>query len=383
MRTSNWPSGEDEMLLRAALLCGDESLQAWNSWKQTADLATMNYGVQRLLPMLYNNLYEYEIDHPLLEHARRMRRETWQQNQMMFAKASPVLELLHQEHIKLMILKGAALVRLGYYSHAGLRPMNDLDILIPREQVATALEVLRDHDWTCRYRSPEFFTERWISGSHGAEFENSAYNFDLDVHWYLQHDTCYEGADDGCWANSVPFDWHGIPVYGLHATEKLLHACAHAARPNPVAPIRWIADVAAILRSSEEIAWDRLVSQAQEWRLSYSTGRMFAYLIDVLDLPIPRTVLVELQNAKVSKLERFQFETNMRDPNPLIGNALDIGFRYLRHSRSQPLQKRLVGLVDYWADEVQLSGGRSKVPASVLSAIVNNLQDWHGSRAKS
>jgi len=50
------PSPVEQLLLRAALLDGEEAITAWQAWITAVDLSNVNPGSYRLLPLLYDNL---------------------------------------------------------------------------------------------------------------------------------------------------------------------------------------------------------------------------------------------------------------------------------------------------------------------------------------
>ena len=61
-----WPTPEQELLLRAALLQGEASLKAWQEWKSTLDFDHIDPGSQRLVPLLYHNLQRQGVQDPLM-----------------------------------------------------------------------------------------------------------------------------------------------------------------------------------------------------------------------------------------------------------------------------------------------------------------------------
>ena len=54
------PSREQEFLLKAALLDGNECITAWEEWKLMADIEGLDGGSQRLLPLALYNLKDYK-----------------------------------------------------------------------------------------------------------------------------------------------------------------------------------------------------------------------------------------------------------------------------------------------------------------------------------
>ena len=51
-----WPTSQQRLLLRAALLEGSHAIETWNDWKRGIILDRLDRGSIRLLPLLYHNL---------------------------------------------------------------------------------------------------------------------------------------------------------------------------------------------------------------------------------------------------------------------------------------------------------------------------------------
>ncbi len=59
-----YPTRQQELLLRAALLDGDSARESWKEWRSAIDIDLIDLGSQRLLPLLYRNLNRLEIEDP-------------------------------------------------------------------------------------------------------------------------------------------------------------------------------------------------------------------------------------------------------------------------------------------------------------------------------
>jgi len=79
-----WPTWQQELLLRAALLQGGGSIEAWERWKPTVDIEHLDIGLHRLLPQLYLNLHAQGVDDLLMGKFKRIYRRTWYDNQLLF-----------------------------------------------------------------------------------------------------------------------------------------------------------------------------------------------------------------------------------------------------------------------------------------------------------
>src|SRR5207249_2194179 len=125
-------------------------------------------GSKRLLPQLYRNLQAQAVKHPLLGKFKDAYRRTWRDNQILFYQVSALLRSFHSIGIETIVLKGAALALL-HYKDAGLRPMNDFDVMIHVGQRTAAIHTMKELGWVPMPRDPEGLTEGYLSivNSHG------------------------------------------------------------------------------------------------------------------------------------------------------------------------------------------------------------------------
>jgi len=75
----------------------------------------------------------------------------WFKNQILFKNLKEVLISFHNQGIKTMVLKGAALISL-YFNNLSIRPQNDVDLLILPESVSRACDILKTSGWNIKGR---------------------------------------------------------------------------------------------------------------------------------------------------------------------------------------------------------------------------------------
>jgi hypothetical protein len=351
-----WPTRQQELLLRAALLEGKEALKAWQEYGSYIDIRKLDPGSLRILPLLYRNLSSHGVKHPQMREFRAVYRLMWFKNQMLFHNMAPLLRSFHDAGMQTMILKGAALTLL-HYGDYGLRPMNDFDVLIQKKQASAAIQLLMKLGWTSIVsKQPEAFTERYLRAKHAHMFKNSA-DHALDLHWYTLDECRYEGADDDFWYGAVSVRVQDVSTYALNPTDQLLHTCVHGAQVNSVPPFRWVADATTIISTSQpEIDWNRLVGQARKRHLILPLRDTLSYLRDVIHTPIPSAVMQDIQSMPIARGERILYEAKSR-PNAFRNLCL----LYLSHSQSlnknnASLVHKLVQFPRFLQDTLELKG---------------------------
>lgn len=90
-----WPTPEQKLLLRACLLEGKETTEAWSEWRSRVDIQVLDRGSLRLLPLLYWNLKRHGVNDPLIDRFKGIYRFSWYKNQMLFQAMEALLASFH------------------------------------------------------------------------------------------------------------------------------------------------------------------------------------------------------------------------------------------------------------------------------------------------
>ncbi len=293
-----------------ALLDRDEALESWSRWRRDYDLDRTDGGCFRLLPLVGKRLADLGSEDPLLARLKGIYRYTWSRNQLLMAAGTEALSRLEREGIRTMILKGTAL-SLGYYADAGMRPMDDVDILVPLDRAHDAIRVLYAGGWTPEAGDDPF--DR-VSVHHSAGFVDAKEN-GLDLHWY----SLWQSApDDAVWDAAVPLRVGNAETLAPCATDLLLQICshgvAHTLQPLP----RWVADAVTTLRGAEDgIDWGRLVEQARARRATTTLAEALGYLRERFEPSIPSGAIAELSAVKAPLFERAARRAARRRSTPI------------------------------------------------------------------
>lgn len=306
-----WPTPNQELILRAALLQGERALESWDEWRRNVNIDVIDYGSHRMIPQLYRNLQRHGVKDPLMDRLKGVYRYYLYKNEILMHRVGSLLAAFKEAGIDTMVLKGAALIQL-YYRESGLRPMLDADVLVHAHQAEQAMQLLTRLQWKpFRYLQPLMR----IPIVHSTPFEDGG-GRQLDLHWHLFWECFNASDDDDYWKNAVSIQIGGVQTLALNSTDQLLHTCWHGARWNEVPPIRWVADAMAILgASAPEIEWSSLLKKAQRHRIVLPVKDALEYLKKKFDAPVPDSVLKSLSAVRISNLERENYELTI---NPMI-----------------------------------------------------------------
>lgn len=306
-----WPTRAQELVLRAALASGDEAVDAWRSWREEVEFDDVDAGSFRLLPLVYRNVIELDAEDPLMQKLKGIYRRTWYRNQVLFRDLAVVLRLFRDARVDSLLLKGVPLVLL-HYGDAGVRPMDDCDVLVPSRRAADAMNLLKHHGWR-----PEYWrTDINVDYLHGTGLVDGS-GRRLDLHWHVLEECLQPGCDDAFWAGAVSTELHDEPVLALNPADQLLHVCVHGLRWNYIPPVRWIADAAIVVRTAGDgVDWDRLASQAESCGVCLPVREGLRYLRDRMHVPVPERTLQRLCRLSPNRVERRSYEIAVRRPGP-------------------------------------------------------------------
>jgi len=378
MHRPHWsPNPAQNLLLKACLLPDETALPAFHAWWEMPIATRSDPASQRLFPLLWWRVSQWPPDACPTGHAeeaviwKKAMLDTWALNQRRLAHANRIAEQLSLAGIPLLLVKGLPLA-LFAYGHLGLRPMGDLDLVVPEARARESLDVLsaagwtptptplkgsedagiqRRHPWILKNRPLDTFTKLYFRVRNGHGFRHPD-GTEADLHWYVFHEQCDPGDDDAIWGNAHALEqWNrrakavvSASLLMLDPVDHLLLILAHACRWDGVAPIRWVADAVLLVRAVEPFDWRRFVTLARARRLEAPVGALLGYLHAELALDVEAAALAALATPAPSPAARRQLSRSRPD---VWGGGEELAYLWRRWRRLRHDQ-RLHGEVPGW-----------------------------------
>ncbi|HWD55303.1 MAG TPA: nucleotidyltransferase family protein [Acidimicrobiales bacterium] len=160
-----------------------------------------------------------------------------------------------------VIFKGPAVA--ARYPRPGLRPMEDIDLLLPRAHHARALEALASSGWRVERRADGEQYDTVLA-------HDEVPSLLLELHFGLESASQRVTALDPeqLWARRQPAEVAGTPAFVLPQDEELVVLAAHAGKPHHgFVRLVWIADLAMIVEAADAdghpVDWARVRSVAR------------------------------------------------------------------------------------------------------------------------
>jgi hypothetical protein len=335
-----WPSDAQELLLRAALIPDERALDAWRQVRSRIEVATLDGSTLALLPMLRKNLLALDVEDELLSLFKGVHRYSWARNQTLLAPMMPIVDALGHAGIDTLLLKGAAFVA-DRRLDAGMRPMNDIDVLVPVSRMREAIDLLLDAGLVPVGGVPPWYVAEYAPRfvpSHGFRDE---LDHQLDLHWHVLHASCQPEADDDFWAAAAPIELLGVKTRALCPADELLLVILHGLRWNAIPTYRWVLDAALLCSGAlGTIDYERLIEQARKRRVTVALRAGLDYLRQVVAAPVPQRWIAALSARRPLVLERLELRAQTTQPR--ARSALQWGIVYHQQyaRRELPLARK-------------------------------------------
>jgi hypothetical protein len=348
------PTPTQELLLKACLFEGDEATAAWRAWRTATSLDNIDAGSVRLLAMLAQNMRRLAVEEPAFGKYSGVQRRTWARNQLLIRGAALASQQLLGARIPTMVLKGIVLVS-RCYNGLSLRPMGNVDLLVPRNDALRAIDVMQLHGWRMRHGGSRPHRPADFATIHAYPIEHPANpEILVDVHWRLLWARFSDESEAELWRRATRFEISGVELLAPSAADMLVHICAHGARWNGLHSVRWVVDAALLMRT-DAIDWAHFVAQTERLGLALPIVSTLGYLRSAMRVPVPDAVMRTLKQSPVTPIERLLHRTQLRSPEQRgFLDALRLHHHIARHELVQ-----LQGLVGYWHYFLAKRGERS------------------------
>ncbi|HKP81955.1 MAG TPA: nucleotidyltransferase family protein, partial [Pyrinomonadaceae bacterium] len=244
-----------------------------------------------VVPLLYLQLERHASDlvpRDKLSQLKKNYLENSARNTILTAELSRLITSFADSGIEAIPYKGPVLA-LFAYDNLALRRFVDLDVIVNKNDVLKAREILLAHGYTPTKSLSLSQQELLLHTQHNLQFARDNHRLIVELHWEVAPHLFASTVDaNTLWQNLVNIDLNGTPVKTLSAEDLLFSLCIHGSR-HLWERLGWICDVAELI-SRRAIDWNALLKRAT----NADSERMFLlglYLAEhLLDAPLPPEV---------------------------------------------------------------------------------------------
>ncbi len=195
----------------------------WN--RLCADAAALGLAGQ-LFSWLQGAPVRHSVPASVLEGLRGQYHKAAATVAMLLAELEELLAMLGHAGVPVIVLKGAALAE-PVYGNVALRPMHDLDLLVPPDAIDAADRVLRGLGYRAdeRYRPAAWYRREM---HHLPPYVSLARRATVEIHHHIVPPWLGTGIPIGeLWDRARPLRVGTAEARALGAEDSLLHTCVH------------------------------------------------------------------------------------------------------------------------------------------------------------
>lgn len=275
-----------------------------DQWVNLVQLAR----VHGLAPLLIRVLKQSGInlqDDPIWQSLVQYMYQNMARAAMLEKSFQDLIAILYKAQILSIWLKGAALAT-TVYGDWSLRPMSDLDVLVPYERRDEALRVVQQHSYDFNHSEQNLFGAQESLSAHNHHYQligGAGGNAYLELHyWLLGRDHSHLLPLDGLnWFldQTETVDRYGYPLLILKPEAHFLYLCAHALlqhSEDDFYALRFL-DLHELVKHYR-LDWEIIVKKAVELKWTYAVKRALKITVQLYATQIPETVLKDLMSSE-------------------------------------------------------------------------------------
>lgn len=309
-------SSEDKLLLYCSRLSISEDIQC-KIEEILSNVLDWNYIIdysikQGISPLFYWNLKKIsngkDVPPEVMKSLEKMYYSNLARNMLLYDELSKILTAFQKAGIDTIVLKGAFLAE-EIYKNIGLRPMNDIDLLIKEEDLQKAKKKLTELKYSATSISQTKFHEQFQTLlDNELEFIHHDKKISIDIHWDIQSPQIpYKTDINKFWDNTKPVKITGIETLTFAPENILQHLCLHLDKHinvshSPLArPLRDYCDIAEVTNHYKDtINWRYLLQSSKDYGIEEPIFQGLFIAKEYFGAFIPENILSEFEPVKSS-----------------------------------------------------------------------------------
>jgi len=286
----------------------------------------------QIAPLIFCRLRDFPQDFVpsgLLEYLRARFYEVSARNYHLASKLVELTALLEGHDIPALAYKGPA-VAMAIYGDLALRQYEDLDLVIPKEHLSRALNLLTQRGFRITpYSSRGGFhyvpysirpeNPRHLAKYHVVTLQAPDKTFFVDLHWHLANESGRAFCPDieKVWDRAERLELPQGSVSTLCHEDLLSALCYHGTK-HRWSCLKWLLDVAELFRRTETLDWSRIQEMIAD-RPGVAASTTLAVLLarDLLGV----TVVTEVTKTLPITQRTVRLAAAIRDEILLQGRA--------------------------------------------------------------
>ena len=280
--------------------CGTRADREPGSGRGGLDVPAADGGDHGVAPLLYralNDTCPQAVPQDVLDQLQSRFRANGRRNLLLTGELLGLLRTLKAKGIPAVPYKGPILA-VHAYGNLALREFGDLDVLIHKDNIPKAKDVMA----SLGYRQLEELTgaqeEAYLRSQCEYIFTNDRGTI-VELHWALVPRKITFSLDpEDLWTRLEAIDLGGATVPTFSPEDTLLILCVHGSK-HRWKRLAWVCDVAETINAHPSMDWKRILAQAVELRGERMLFMGLFLANDLLGAPLPEYVLERVRADRV------------------------------------------------------------------------------------
>jgi hypothetical protein len=278
----------------------DELVRGEIDWDFTLR-TSIAHGVMPLLYRTLSSRFSDSVPEEVLSQLRDYFRLHAQHNLLVTGELIRLIRLLESHGISVLPYKGPVLSA-SAYGDISLRVFSDLDILVRKQDIPAAKELLTLQG----YRLSNQFTEHGAAAHLESDdqkdfaFVSKDGQVKVELHWQVASLVLFPLDAESLWERAEQMPLGGYRVRNLPVEDLLLVLCVHGAK-HFFARLEWVCDVAELIRANPSLNWQQVVAQAGKLGTRRAFYSALLLVNEMLDAHLPEDILKDIYSDKEAR----------------------------------------------------------------------------------
>lgn len=257
----------------------------------------------RIMPLLYHNLNTIcpdAVPSFALNKLQDYFNNNTGHNLFLTGELLKLLDLFENHGIPVLPFKGPVLADF-VYKNIALRQFVDLDILVHKQDVHKAKNLLLRHGYQTPLQLTEVQEAVYLQHAHHYKFIRDDNIVFVELHWAItQKYFSFAFNTEHLWKRLKPVSFAGNMISSLSPDDLLLILCVHGFE-HCWYRLSWLCDVAELIRVHQKIDWEWVFQQAGILgsKRILSLGLFLAK--ELLSAPLPKEIVHQIEADSVMK----------------------------------------------------------------------------------
>jgi hypothetical protein len=261
-----------------------------DSWETIVEEAITQRVAPLVLSWLSHSVHRHEIPLQLLTLLKQQVALHAAWHSLLAKELRNILGTCEQRGIVCIPIRGPVLAE-HLYGECSTRQMDDLDLLVHREDLSAIKDIFQHLGYTPHEHRPGFLE----TFSYSLEFVHPHHGLLVEPHWTLAYPPFIDtAAMKPVWVRTRRGQWAGTNSWTLSNEDLLLHLCLHLHHKGQQAPLLWLYELDTVIRRhGTSLDWNIFMHQVQLMEQARAVHEVFAIVTETFHSPVPEVVAIQ------------------------------------------------------------------------------------------